>query len=617
MSEPEPREPIIPSIQKGVAQRWQSIEDGTREWWRGYRRWLHMGRNPATATLSPDTVEAGSRQRLTLTVTVGEGGIEPYGHVAVEPPLQPLLPTSPAPPRPQPRLSVTCSNPAPELQVEVADGIIDVLIKEYPLLEGDELVFHFGEPLGNPAIMPASARRHPVPVAIAPENWPVYQLIEKIPELTVTGSEAQRFQVVARPAVTLGQPFDLHLMAADGVHGNPDPRYEGAVRLLCSDSEATLPEAVEMTTGDGGMTVVEGCRLGSDGVHYITAVDDERGISGRSNPVTREDWFGGRMVFFGDIHVHTWHCDGKGTPQEAYRWSREVRAMDFGAITNHVEGAKRYEVDDFWPIIQRLARQHNAPGRYVAFLAYEWGGWDLFGDKCVYFLDDDQPCFAANDPESNRPDRLWESLPEGRAITIPHHVKFGGRTDWSYFDPLMQPLAEVYSIWGIGEELGSHCIQQALARGYRFGFIASSDNHNGEPGEPNNGIAALLADELTRESLFSSMQNRATYATTGRRILLSLTIDAGRARAHMGEELTAPRDQPREIAVRGAGTSDIVALELLRNNEPIEAMRGYAREMRIDYRDEDPPEGPTWYYARLTQRDGAMAWSSPIWVDPE
>ena len=62
-----PRGPIIPSIQKGIAKRWQAIEDGTREWWRGYRDWLRVERAPGTATLAPSTVVAGSKLRLKLT----------------------------------------------------------------------------------------------------------------------------------------------------------------------------------------------------------------------------------------------------------------------------------------------------------------------------------------------------------------------------------------------------------------------------------------------------------------------------------------------------------------------------------------------------------------------
>ncbi len=172
-----PREPIIPAIQLGIAKRWQPIEDGTREWWRGYRDWLRNKRDTGVATLTPDTVVAGSRVRLKLTYRVGPGGIAAYGHVAVEPPLAPLIPWSPAPPGSPPRFRVTCSNPDPELQIEVSDGIIDVLIKQYPLVEGDELAFDFGEVEGNPAIMPVSARQHPFPIAVAAENQPQYRLV--------------------------------------------------------------------------------------------------------------------------------------------------------------------------------------------------------------------------------------------------------------------------------------------------------------------------------------------------------------------------------------------------------------------------------------------------------
>jgi hypothetical protein len=391
---------------------------------------------------------------------------------------------------------------------------------------------------------------------------------------------------------------------------------------------------VPFTREHGGVKTIEGLRLTSEGVHYITAVDEAAGICGRSNPLTAEDFFDGLTVYFGDIHTHTWHCDGKATPDEAYRWSRDARGMDFGAMTNHVEGAKRYHVADFWPTVQEMAKRFNEPGRYVSFLAMEWGGWDVFGDKCVYFLDDDQPYFGANMPQSNRPDRLWEALPrgranrpveaehrdadmrgpgEGRAITIPHHVKFGGRTDWDWHDPVMQPLVEIYSQWGFGEEGGPFCVQQALARGHRFGFIASSDNHNGEPGMASSGIAGVVADELTREAIFAGLASRQCYATTGARILLSVTVNGH----GMGEEYSAPADEARAIEVKVAGTSDIANIEVLRSNEVIQRVEPGEPALKLRFEDDDPLDGPTWYYVRVTQTDGAMAWSSPIWVDTE
>jgi hypothetical protein len=39
----------------------------------------------------------------------------------------------------------------------------------------------------------------------------------------------------------------------------------------------------------------------------------------------------------------------------------------------------------------------------------------------------------------------------------------------------------------------------------------------------------------------------------------------------------------------------------------------YSADIRFDDR-RDPGQGPDWYYVRVTEKNGHMAWSSPIWV---
>jgi len=34
----------------------------------------------------------------------------------------------------------------------------------------------------------------------------------------------------------------------------------------------------------------------------------------------------------------------------------------------------------------------------------------------------------------------------------------------------------------------------------------------------------------------------------------------------------------------------------------------------LEYRDNDAGKGQHWYYVRVEQRDGELAWSSPIWA---
>jgi hypothetical protein len=37
-------------------------------------------------------------------------------------------------------------------------------------------------------------------------------------------------------------------------------------------------------------------------------------------------------------------------------------------------------------------------------------------------------------------------------------------------------------------------------------------------------------------------------------------------------------------------------------------------ETQFALHDEDPGQGLTWYYVRVVQANGQLAWSSPIWV---
>jgi hypothetical protein len=38
---------------------------------------------------------------------------------------------------------------------------------------------------------------------------------------------------------------------------------------------------------------------------------------------------------------------------------------------------------------------------------------------------------------------------------------------------------------------------------------------------------------------------------------------------------------------------------------------------RFEWTDRDPPGGGAWYFLRVRQQDGQLAWSSPIWFHKE
>ena len=112
-----------------------------------------------------------------------------------------------------------------------------------------------------------------------------------------------------------------------------------------------------------------------------------------------------------------------------------MRFLDFCALTNHVEGAKRLPVDDFWELDIAKAEEYNSPGSFVTFVGFEWGGWTVWGDKCVYYLGNEGPYFPANEPEADTPKRTrrWPTAGRSRAGSWRYAGKDrGGRGRYYY-----------------------------------------------------------------------------------------------------------------------------------------------------------------------------------------
>jgi hypothetical protein len=613
---------IYPSIQQGVRKEWRGLQDGTKEWWRDFRRFINEPPVPGRATLEPATVKAGDRITLRLTVEVGKGGIEAYGHIAVECPLEDLEVYSPGKRYRArvPVISARCSTSAAELDISYSSGIIDIMNRVYPLKEGEVVEVLVGDPRESPAVMPPVARAYPFAVALDRSNTGLYSRIAEFPVLQVQGGAEHGYHVVARPLQSAGKPFGLLALPTDR-YDNPAGEElgvdSGSIALTSSDPSAGLqlrsPAATsKQDVGTAGRHIQ--VTLNRPGVQYITVCNHDLGTAGLSNPILVQEGAGEDFnLFFGDIHGHNVHCDGSGSADEYYRWARDVRLLDFSALTNHMEEAKRYRIEDFWPIVKQKAAQYNVPGRFVTFLAFEWGSWERFGDKCVYYEGDEGQWFGAHLESANTPDKLWNQLRGKPAITIAHHSKYGGKTDWSFHDPTLQPLAEIYSTWGSSEEGGDHSVQRAWERGYKLGVIASSDTHTGTPGNEGAGLAAVWARDLTRQDLFEALRRRRCYGTTGARILLDFRINGHR----MGEVVQVESPGKRGLTVLAAGTANLDNLEILKNNRVVHRQRGSGKVARFEW--EDPADQRTavredFYYARVTQTDGNKAWSSPIWI---
>ncbi|GAG24198.1 unnamed protein product, partial [marine sediment metagenome] len=185
-------------------------------------------------------------------------------------------------------------------------------------------------------------------------------------------------------------------------------------------------------------------------------------------------------------------------------------------------------------------------------------------------------------------------------------------------------LVELWSMHGSSEGFDSsdrplsrfdpdRTVMAALAKGLRFGFVAGSDTHSARPGgsakEPGSywgGLAAVWAESLTRRSIFAALRKRQTYALTGARIILKMTVNG----ALMGSEI--PQAEAAEIKIDVWAPGKIKKIQLVKNTHLLREYGPFGDQCHLEL--EDKPEGPAFYHCRVIQEDGQLAVCSPVWV---
>ncbi len=480
-----------------------------------------------------------------------------------------------------------------------------------------------------------------------------------------------RLQLTIPSVLAEGETFSLKITLF-GPDGLPSPDFSHSFSLLNSKGIRNLPDSFSLTPGDKGQLCIDSLEATGPDSAYVSAGLDGFPFSVFSNPawVFKDPPF---RIFWGDIHVHTtfsncssWACK---TPEFCYEYARDVTHLDFAGAADHVRGI--IAEPNRWGHLKELARKYDEPNRFVPFLGFESSHSSGFGgDNNVLFkgfdgdvFRPDRPDVLTAHPEIHLKD-LWDFLDRMSKcyMTIPHHTGRGDKYR-SFADPVYsperEPLFEIYSWQGSSEARdsefpydftcgeGPFYFRDTIKAGCRYGVIASSDDHRTMPGGEHkqgfplgnkrlikyihHGAMAIRAKDLTRESLWDSMNKRDCYATTFPRMLLDFAIDV----VSMGQEIKVAKTdilrRLRKVTVRAANTETQAHLtvELIRNGEVIGRKKIPRDAGEVCFEDNDSlekvavkdslfhPQPFVSYYVKASTPDRQTVWSSPIWLDLE
>jgi hypothetical protein len=314
-----------------------------------------------------------------------------------------------------------------------------------------------------------------------------------------------------------------------------------------------------------------------------------------------------------------------GSLFEVYRYALDAAAFDYIVPTDHQTG---YDQEFSWWQHEKYVDLFFHPPHFVPTFGYERSLRYPNGHRnIVRALRGVRPLPIPADEASGKEGaaKLFAHLRETGGISMPHSSATAQGTDWRDNDPQVEPLMEIFQGYRNSYEyegapraataLNQHAQKSgwqpegfwwnALDKGYKLGVQASSDHWS-----THISYACLLVENPTREGLLDAIRKRHAYAATDN-IIMDFRARDGDREYIMGDVFTAT--EPR-FHFRAIGTGAIKRIDLISNRRFLYSQQPGAKTAAFEFTDANPPRGEAWYYVRVLQEDGQIAWTSPIWV---
>jgi hypothetical protein len=339
----------------------------------------------------------------------------------------------------------------------------------------------------------------------------------------------------------------------------------------------------------------------------------------------------------GEFHRHTeisWDGGPDGSLEDMFRYAIDVAALDWIGNTDHDNGAGR---EYSWWLTQKFSDAYHIPNAFTPMFSYERSVSYPHGHRnCVFAQRGVRTLPRLEEPVRDKrvagihaddTRMLYRYLKEFGGICASHTSATGMGTDWRDNDPEVEPVVEIYQgdrmsyeyqgapRAGYGPKSGKKPVSiggwepagfvdnALLKKGYRLGFESSSDHWS-----THISYTIVLAERNDRGSILEALRKRRCYAATD-----DIIVDLRSGIHLMGEEFKS--SDAITLSMRVVGTKPLAKIDILKDSEVVDTIQPGKTEYQGEWTDAKPTAGVHYYYIRVQQTDGELAWASPIWID--
>ena len=356
------------------------------------------------------------------------------------------------------------------------------------------------------------------------------------------------------------------------------------------------------------------------------------------------------QLYFGQLHSHTQYSDGSGTLDSALSYIRSLPVsanVQFVAFTDHsnyfdsknapnVEAAlydtslvKDSDASHSWKTYKDTIAQFNEDnaGSMVAIGGFEmtWSGGpghiNTFNTPGIVSRNNKTLNNKTDDAGMKAYYALLSQTEGANSISQFNHpgTTFGNFKDFSYWNPVIDSRMYMVEV-GNGEgQIGAGGYYpsyeqyiMALDKGWHLAPTNNQDNHQGKWGNANDARDVILTDNFTEEGIYDAIRALRMYATEDKNLELGYTVNG----LMMGSNIkTVPGKLDIEVSVYDPDRTDSIAkVEVVVNSGKVAHVWDDAAQLKNGTLSVTLAPEYSYYFIRVTQKDGDLAVTAPVWV---